>query len=128
MTIDSTWRTALLDDRQQKEVKLADLYARDFNHGTTGHNQLLLIARLAELLDAATGVRELPKPPEPADVRLTFGKWIGKTLGELCYLDIGYVEWLAREARDPTLKSTAQQVLTIPIDDLVKDEDGEAAF
>lgn len=44
-----------LDDRQQKEMKLARLYAtKEFSHGTTGHNALLLIAKLAELLDDAT--------------------------------------------------------------------------
>lgn len=124
-TVDSMWRTMLLDERQQKEIKFAELYAQDFNHGTTGHNQLLLVARLAELLDAATGVRALPKPPEPANVVLTFGKWSGKALGELCYLDMDYVEWLAREARDPAIKYAAQQVLLIPIDDLMPDESND---
>ena len=47
-----TW-TDQLDERQQKELALARTYARDFHHGTDGHSRLMLIARLAELLDAA---------------------------------------------------------------------------
>lgn len=43
--------TQELDERQRKELELARLYAKDFAHGTTGHNQLMLIAKLAELLD-----------------------------------------------------------------------------
>lgn len=45
-----SWRE-LLDERQAKEVELSTLYARDFHHGTTGHNQLMLIAWLADALD-----------------------------------------------------------------------------
>lgn len=45
------WRK-LLDDRQHLEVDWALLYDRDFHHGTTGHNQLLVIAKLAHMLDA----------------------------------------------------------------------------
>jgi hypothetical protein len=32
-------------------LKLARLYAKDFAHGTDGHHRLLLIAKLADLLD-----------------------------------------------------------------------------
>ncbi len=117
MTITTDWRDTLIDDRQRKEIGLAEVYARDFNHGTTGHNQLMLIARLTELLDAATGVKELPPPPEPADVRLTFGKYNGRTLGDLLTFDYGYLEWLAREARDEVLRSAASQVLALPDQD-----------
>lgn len=41
-----------LNDRERKEVDLARHYAANFAHGTTGHNQLMLLAKLAELLDA----------------------------------------------------------------------------
>lgn len=41
----------LLDARQLQEVHLSRVYARDFQHGTTGHNQLMLIDRLAKILD-----------------------------------------------------------------------------
>jgi len=40
-----------LTEREIKEVKLAVHYLRNFNHGTTGHNQLVLIAKLAFKLD-----------------------------------------------------------------------------
>lgn len=114
MTIAHDWRDTLIDDRQRKEVTFAELYAADFNHGTTGHNQLMLIARLAELLDVAVGNKELPPPPEPAEIRLTFGKHSGRMLGELLTLDYGYLEWLGREARDEALKAAACQVLALP--------------
>ena len=42
-----------LDERQKKELVFAECYARDFNHGTVGHNRLILLSRLAELLDEA---------------------------------------------------------------------------
>lgn len=45
-----SWRE-LLDERQLKEIQLAEIYARDFHHGTTGHNQLMLIAQLVDALD-----------------------------------------------------------------------------
>ena len=58
----------LLDERQRKELALAILYAREFAHGTTGHNQLMLIARLAEMLDRVEGsgvdVKQLYHPKE----------------------------------------------------------------
>lgn len=40
-----------LDERQQKEVRFAREYADRYSHGTDGHNRLLLVARLADLLD-----------------------------------------------------------------------------
>lgn len=42
-----------LDERQRKELSLARLYAKDYAHGTDGHSRLMLIAKLAELLDKA---------------------------------------------------------------------------
>jgi hypothetical protein len=39
------------DDRQRREIELARLYAKDFHHGTTGHNALMIIAKMADLLD-----------------------------------------------------------------------------
>lgn len=41
----------LLDERQRKEVEFAAIYAKQFAHGTDGHNRLLLISRLADLVD-----------------------------------------------------------------------------
>lgn len=45
------WLSAF-DERQQKEIEFASLYMRDFSHGTNGHNDLLIIAKMASLLDA----------------------------------------------------------------------------
>jgi hypothetical protein len=39
------------DDRQMQEIKFSCLYARDFKHGTDGHNAKLIIAKFVELLD-----------------------------------------------------------------------------
>jgi hypothetical protein len=39
------------DDRQMKEIKFSCLYARDFGHGTDGHNAKLIIAKFVELLE-----------------------------------------------------------------------------
>ena len=44
------WRNGL-DERQRKEVEWAEKYVGEFNHGTVGHNQLVVIAKLAGLLD-----------------------------------------------------------------------------
>jgi hypothetical protein len=40
----------LLDERQQKELEFAELYAAEFHHGTDGHSRLMLLAKLSELL------------------------------------------------------------------------------
>lgn len=47
--------TQELDERQKKEINFARTYADLFNHGTNGHNQYLLIAKLASLLYIITG-------------------------------------------------------------------------
>jgi hypothetical protein len=39
------------DDRQNKEIVFCEVYVKDFNHGTDGHNAKLIIAKMAELLD-----------------------------------------------------------------------------
>ena len=44
------WESAF-SEREQKEIKFARLYAKDFAHGTTGHNALIVIAKMAEALD-----------------------------------------------------------------------------
>lgn len=44
------WRDELTE-RQQKEVQFAEVYASQFAHGTAGHNQLILIAKMASILD-----------------------------------------------------------------------------
>jgi hypothetical protein len=44
------WR-AELDEQQRKEVLFAQDYAASYAHGTDGHSRLMLIAKMAELLD-----------------------------------------------------------------------------
>ena len=58
------WRS-LFDERQLKEIDLAVIYARDFHHGTTGHNALMIIAKMAALLDL--GESTLEDTPENYD-------------------------------------------------------------
>jgi hypothetical protein len=40
-----------LDERQCMEIGFARYYADDFHHGTDGHHRLMLIAKLADMLD-----------------------------------------------------------------------------
>jgi hypothetical protein len=61
-----TW-TDTLDDRQRKEIAFARLYAAEYAHGTDGHSRLLLISRLAELLDQVSGELQLARLRAPAD-------------------------------------------------------------
>jgi hypothetical protein len=44
------WLDAL-DDRQQKEVEFSRVYTSMYHHGTDGHHRMMLIDRLAKLLD-----------------------------------------------------------------------------
>jgi hypothetical protein len=105
----------MLDERQRKAIAFAETYVRDFNHGTVGHNDLVLIARLAERAkDVAAGIKEAPKPPELANLVLTFGRYRDRRLGEVVQLDPGYVDWLAREGRDEALRTAARSLLTLP--------------
>jgi hypothetical protein len=43
----------LLDQRQRDEIMFARLYTENFHHGTDGHNRLMLIAKMADMLDEA---------------------------------------------------------------------------
>lgn len=46
------WRDEFkFDRRQQLEIQFAQTYVAEYNHGTTGHNQLVLIAQMSNLLD-----------------------------------------------------------------------------
>jgi hypothetical protein len=40
-----------LDERQQKEIAFCVVYAMQFAHGSSDHNRMILIARLAAMLD-----------------------------------------------------------------------------
>ncbi len=55
MTAKKTWLEAF-DTRQQKEIDLARLYAAQYDHGTPGHQDYVIISKLAALLDAAEGI------------------------------------------------------------------------
>jgi hypothetical protein len=46
------WQT-LLDQRQRDEIELARWYAKGTKHGTDGHNRLMLLAKMADMLDEA---------------------------------------------------------------------------
>ena len=39
------------DDRALKEIEFDRIYARDFAHGTDGHNARLIIAKLVEIVE-----------------------------------------------------------------------------
>jgi uncharacterized protein (DUF3820 family) len=47
----------------------------------------------------------------PAGMVLTFGKHNGRTLGQVMADDRGYVEWLAREAREGKVRAAASQLV-----------------
>lgn len=50
----------VLNDRDQKRIKFALLYDTDeFRHGANGHNDLMLISRLATLVKDSTDTIEL---------------------------------------------------------------------
>lgn len=44
-------------------------------------------------------------------IRVTFGKYKGRTLGEIAEEDISYVEWLAANAREDVMRKAAEMVL-----------------
>lgn len=43
-----------LDERQLSQVRFSIIYARDFHHGADGHNNMMIIAKLVELLGGLT--------------------------------------------------------------------------
>lgn len=50
LTDSNAWATRF-DDRQMQEIKFSCLYARDFYHGTDGHNAKLIISKFVEILE-----------------------------------------------------------------------------
>jgi hypothetical protein len=40
------------DERQQKQIDFARVYAHQFGHGADGHNNMLIISKMADELDA----------------------------------------------------------------------------
>lgn len=46
------WRTRFDKERQLPEIDFNILYADQFHHGTVGHNERLVMAKMAKLLDS----------------------------------------------------------------------------
>jgi hypothetical protein len=44
------WETHL-NERELKEVNFCREYARNYSHGTDGHSRMIVISKLADLLD-----------------------------------------------------------------------------
>ncbi len=40
------------DERQRAQISFARLYASNYHHGADGHNNMLIISKMADLLDA----------------------------------------------------------------------------
>jgi len=58
--------------------------------------------------------RALPSPEAARDFTVTFGKFHGRTLGEIAALEPSYVAWLARAiTRDPDLLDAARVVADV---------------
>lgn len=50
-TTPAAWER-FLEDRQRSHVEFCRLYAKNFAHGAPGHLDMILIARMADLLDS----------------------------------------------------------------------------
>lgn len=50
-----------LSEREQNEVNFCMVYSEQFSHGTDGHTRLLMVAKLAKMLDEM----ELAQKPKP---------------------------------------------------------------
>lgn len=53
----NSWKVNL-GERELKEIEFARVYASKFGHGTDGHNRLILLAKLADLLDELERTQE----------------------------------------------------------------------
>lgn len=73
MAIYLMWRQGL-SIREAKEVEFAQLYVRDFGHGTDGDSRLRVVAKLASLLDDAGVDQSFPYAAK-LDVE-AFMKWL----------------------------------------------------
>lgn len=51
VTHDYSWMN-LFDERQQKEINFCLVYAQSFAHGTDGHHAKMIIAKMADILNA----------------------------------------------------------------------------
>ena len=50
------------DERELNEIRFCRVYKEQFAHGTPGHNPMMIIAKLTDLLEQATGTKCPPQP------------------------------------------------------------------
>ena len=41
----------LFNERERNEIQFARIYSEDFRHGTDGHTRILLVAKLANIIE-----------------------------------------------------------------------------
>lgn len=80
------WRDTLTQ-RDQQEVSLAELYAENYQHGTSGHLSYMLIAQLATRLDNMVEASAMLKPTPVDMVEMAFELYTayGRSTGFLNY-------------------------------------------
>ena len=61
------------DERQLKEIAWAIFYLTNFGHGTVGHNQLLIIAKLAFIAGFSLGKDKNGQPALLNDGKFVLG-------------------------------------------------------
>lgn len=62
--METTWKVQLTD-RERKEVEFCQQYAQNFNHGTDGHSRMLVVARLAQIIDGLIDTQPAQVDPTP---------------------------------------------------------------
>lgn len=62
----------LFDARQQSEINFNVVYAREFRHGTNGHNERIVMARFYDLVNLLSG--EVPGVQEKVEELLASGR------------------------------------------------------
>jgi hypothetical protein len=67
---------------------------------------MVALEELSEVPEENEGVTARPE-----DIRISFGKYNNKTLGEIMEIDQNYVEWLSLNARDEQVKHAAKKIL-----------------
>lgn len=106
-------------ERELKEIEFSRIYARDFAHGTDGHNSKTIISKLVVLLEAPPTTDE----PMDADELLRYIRSMHGTQNEIASelgVSVSYLSLLLnghREANEAVLESLKlKRVLTyIPI-------------
>jgi len=89
------------DDSLDFDVLFPSVTAED-------QKRMLKEAKLDIAYDPAREIAENMDLDDALDVRVTFGKYKGKTIGELVAIDAGYVEWMADNvSSDDTIRAAA---------------------